>query len=113
MKLGEFMIRIIDDMETQKDSYIVKKYLTHIHRLIKNRKDLVKVLFHRPIDWYGAGDLTIFLTRLRDLEERGKQGYPKKDVPSPPVADSDYIEIKTWIFALKMLIGIDRHDLLP
>ena len=34
------------------------------------------------------------VTRLRELAERKKQGYPKGDVPFPPEADSDYIEIK-------------------
>ncbi|MGC8562915.1 MAG: hypothetical protein ACP5UZ_05355 [Thermoplasmata archaeon] len=55
---------------------------------------MFRVFLHRPIDWYGAGDLTIFLLRLRELAERKRQGYPKRDIPFPPESDNDYIEIK-------------------
>ena len=92
MKLGELMIRTIDDMEKNQDSYIAKKYVNYIHGLIKNREDLFRIFFYRPIDWYGAGDLAIFLTRLREVAERKRQGYPKKDTPFTKT-DSDYIEV--------------------
>lgn len=95
MRLGEFMIRAIDEMEKHQDSYVAKKYITKIHGLLKNREDLIRFFLNIPIDWYGAGDLGIFLLRLRELAERRKQGYPKGDIPFPPEVDSDYIEIKT------------------
>ncbi len=95
MGLGDIMIRTISEMERRQDSYFAKKYIAHINGLIRNREDLVRVFFHRPIDWYGAGDLEIFITRLRDLAERKKQGYPKREIPFPQETENDYIEIKT------------------
>ncbi len=94
MKFGSFIIKTITSLESEKNDPVIKRYLDYIHGRFQRSEDILKIVFDLPIDWYGAGDLIIFLTRIGELSEREKQGFPKRDVPFPPESESDYIEIE-------------------
>lgn len=94
MWLGETMFKAVNDMERRPNSYFAKRYLAYINGQIKSKEDLFRIFFSRPIDWYGAGDMIIFLTRMREITERREQGYPRTNVPFPTDEENDYVEIR-------------------
>lgn len=91
MKFGYIMFNYLNDMVKSQNSRSSKKYFQYLINHTKNFENLFEFLFSRPIDWYGAGDLNIFLNRIREIEERRKQGYPKEDILPPSNEEGDYI----------------------